>query len=218
MALKDLAGDRARLSMLAPEPDFFYKPLTVEEPFTHQPAERRELAPALDELGVDLIRGSLASVSPTEHRVTTASGDQLAYDKLVICVGGTDAPGLPRRRDVLEPPHRPAGRRAHPSRSHLASAARWSSSSRRRPTWSLPLYELALLFRNRSEALGEGGLRLRFVTPEPAALAVFGTVASAAVAELFTGRRISLETGRRAVQDADGAIHLAPQGLPRLEA
>ena len=39
LALKDLAGDRARLSMLAPEPDFFYKPLTVEEPF-HPPACR----------------------------------------------------------------------------------------------------------------------------------------------------------------------------------
>ena len=43
---------------------------------------------------------------------------------------------------------------------------------------------------------------------------MFGTVASAAVAELFNARRISLETSRSAVQDADGAIHLAPQGLP----
>ena len=34
LALADLAGDRARLSLLAPERDFVYKPLTVEEPFT----------------------------------------------------------------------------------------------------------------------------------------------------------------------------------------
>ena len=80
-------------------------------------------------------------------------------------------------------------------------------------SWSLPLYELALLFRNRSEELGYGDLRLRFVTPEPAALAVFGTTASAAIAELFAGRRISLETSRRAVQDEDGHVRLAPQGL-----
>ena len=73
LALADLAGDRARLAMLASEPDFFYKPLTVEEPFTHQPAERRELAPALDELGVELIHGTLKSVSPDEHVVTTGA-------------------------------------------------------------------------------------------------------------------------------------------------
>ena len=105
--------------MLAPEPDFFYKPLTVEEPFTHQPAERRELAPALDELGVDLIRGSLASVSPAEHRVTTTAARPTGLRQARRLRRRADAPGLPRRRDVLEPPHRPAGRRAHPSRSDL---------------------------------------------------------------------------------------------------
>ena len=86
LALKDLAGDRVRLSMLAPEPDFFYKPLTVEEPFTHQPAERRELAPALDELGVELIRGTLKSVSPDEHVVATGAEAPLTYDTLVVCI------------------------------------------------------------------------------------------------------------------------------------
>ena len=81
-----------RLAMLAPEPDFFYKPLTVEEPFTHQPAERRELAPALAELGVELIRGTLKSVSPGRARRHDRGRDQLAYDKLVVCVGGRPRP------------------------------------------------------------------------------------------------------------------------------
>ena len=94
LALADLAGDRARLAMLAPEPDFFYKPLTVEEPFTHQPAERRELAPALDELGVELIRAPLKSVSPDEHVVTTGAETRAGLRHARRLRRWTDAPGL----------------------------------------------------------------------------------------------------------------------------
>lgn len=71
-----------------------------------------------------------------------------------------------------------------------------------------------MLFRNRSEQLGLGTLGMRFVTPEQAPLAVFGSVASQAVGELLAARRISIETNRRVVQRADSVIHLAPQGLP----
>lgn len=212
LALADLAGDRARLAMLAPEPDFFYKPLTVEEPFTHQPAERHELAPALDAIGVEFIHGSLKSVAPAEHTVTTTA-DELVYDKLVVCVGGTPRPAYEgvesfwsHRADL---PVDEMIRRARTSFGRTMILVVPPDTS-----WSLPLYELALLFRNRSEELGFGDLRLRFVTPEAAPLAVFGTAASAAVAELFAARRISIETCRRAVQDADGSIHLAPHGVP----
>ena len=37
LALDDLAGDRASLTLVAPEPDFLYKPLLVEEPFDLAP-------------------------------------------------------------------------------------------------------------------------------------------------------------------------------------
>jgi sulfide:quinone oxidoreductase len=50
MALRDLAGNRAELALVAPEPDFLYKPLLVEEPFDLGPAERHELAPLAEEL------------------------------------------------------------------------------------------------------------------------------------------------------------------------
>ena len=33
LALQDLAGDRASLTLVAPQPDFLYRPLLVEEPF-----------------------------------------------------------------------------------------------------------------------------------------------------------------------------------------
>jgi len=45
MALADLGRDRLETTLVAAEPDFVYKPLLVEEPFTHTPADRLELAP-----------------------------------------------------------------------------------------------------------------------------------------------------------------------------
>jgi sulfide:quinone oxidoreductase len=81
-------------------------------------------------------------------------------------------------------------------------------------SWSLPLYELALLIRNRSEALDCADLRLRLITPEAAPLIVFGTVASEAVAELFEARRIALETNCPVVQEPGGGLHLARDRSP----
>src|SRR5215207_7711434 len=62
LALRDLAGDRAKLTLVAPQPDFLYKPLLVEEPFGLNPAERRELAPVTEEVGATLVQAPLSGV------------------------------------------------------------------------------------------------------------------------------------------------------------
>jgi sulfide:quinone oxidoreductase len=50
-ALEDLAGDRVAVTLLAPTPEFVYKPLTVQEPFSPEPATRIELEPLVNETG-----------------------------------------------------------------------------------------------------------------------------------------------------------------------
>ena len=40
LALRDLAGDRARLTLLAPNSEFVYRPMTVREPFSYGVAQR----------------------------------------------------------------------------------------------------------------------------------------------------------------------------------
>ena len=212
LALADLAGDLADLTLLAPESDFVYKPLAVEEPFTHEPAERHELAPAMAEIGVELVRDNLESVSPDEHVVMTKAGDRLPYDSLVVCVGGRPKPAYENvetfwsyRTDL---PVDELIRRASSSLTGTLVLVVPPATS-----WSLPLYELALLIRRRSEQLELENLRMRFITPEGAPLAVFGTTASAAIGELFRARRISIEASRTVVQDVSGCLHLSPHGL-----
>lgn len=213
LALADLAGDRARLSVVAPDPDFLYKPLTVEEPFTHQPAERHALTPALAEIGVEFILGAVVSVDAEGHVLELGDGTRLPYDMLVVCIGGRARPiyeGVEtfwsNRSDL---PVDQLIRRAHVSPSRALALVVPPGTS-----WSLPLYELALLIRRRSEELGVGDLRVRVVTAEGGPVSVFGTKASAAIAELLAAREISVDAGRYVVQDDAGGLRLLPEDSP----
>jgi sulfide:quinone oxidoreductase len=216
LALADLAGDRAQLSLVAPEPDFIYKPLTVEEPFTRQPAERRELEPALRELGVEFIRGAVSGVDPRAHVLTLDGNSDLPYDFLVVCIGGRARPAYEGVQSLEsfwgsrgDLPIDQLIREADKSPTRTLALLVPPTTS-----WPLPLYELALLLRRRSEELGIGEVRLRVVTPEPAPLSVFGSAASGAVAELLAARRISVETDRHVIQDSAGVLRLPPEDAP----
>ena len=169
LAIRDLAADRTEVTLVAAEPDFTYKPLIVEEPFTYQPAERHELEPAVRELGARFVRGVARAVRPDAHAVVLTEGEgydfghtrELAYDLLVVCVGGRSHAAYEHAvtfrfrsvGDPLEVDDLIARAEAHDSRT-LAFVVPPGV------TWSLPLYELALLTRRRAEETGRRDLRL----------------------------------------------------------
>ena len=213
LALADLASDRAQLSLVAPDPDFVCKPLTVEEPFTQQPAARHELEPALAEIGVEFVRGAVTSVDPEAHTLALGPGSELSYDLLVVCVGARVRPAYEGVEtfwsDGGDLPVDELIRRAHSAlRRTLALLVPPETS------WSLPLYELALMIRRRSEELGLADLRLRVLTPERTPLAVFGAEVSSAVAQLLAAHHISVDTNHCVVQGPTRTLYVAPQGIP----
>src|SRR5215208_1066400 len=69
LALLDLARERVALPLVAPQPDFLYKPLLVEEPFDLGPAERHALAPLAEEKGARFVQRALVAVRPDEHQI-----------------------------------------------------------------------------------------------------------------------------------------------------
>jgi sulfide:quinone oxidoreductase len=209
MATRDLAGDRVGLTLLAPDPDFTYKPLAVEEPFSHQPADQRALAPVAEEFGARLAPGALAGIRPAERTVELADGSGLEYDAAVVCVGARPraalqgavtfwAPGEQLPIDELL--KRSAGREPRRLAFVVPPGA----------TWALPLYELALLARRRALELGLGELECTIVTPESAPLVMFGPLASDSVAALLEGRGIPVRCGAWATEAEDGALELTP--------
>ena len=87
MALHDLAGDRAELILVAPDPDFLYRPLLVEEPST---SDRRSSTRSSRwwKSWAPILPGAAKSVTRTSTPSSSATARELEYDFLIVARGG----------------------------------------------------------------------------------------------------------------------------------
>ena len=210
MALRDLAGSRVEITLVAPDPDFVYKPLIVEEPFSSQPAEQHALAPIAQEFDAEFIQQGLAEVSPGEHSAQLPDGSSLEYDRLVLCIGARARPAfadaVPLRTDGTVLPIDSLLRETESSESGVIAFVIPPGRS-----WPLPVYELALMAQRRARELGIRAVKFLIVTPEESPLIVFGRTASDAVSALLKARGIEIRTGVRVKKAASGELLLAPE-------
>ncbi len=208
-ALRDLAEERAELSLVAPNPEFLYRPETVEEPFSFEPAERHELGPVVEEHGGTFIQRGLAAVHPGSAELELDDGSRLPYDFAILCIGArTEAalPGVPT-----------LGVRGDADAVREAVCADDRDLALVVPSgvvWSLPIYEMALMADQRRRSAGEGkDRRIAIFTPESDPLILFGSVASAAVSELLFARGIEVKTGAHVrPANEEGLLFAAPGG------
>jgi sulfide:quinone oxidoreductase len=215
MALRDMAGDRVDLTLAAPDPDFTYRPLLVEEPFSHTPAERRALDPIVSEFGGRFVQKAAERVDAEGHEAVLSGGDRIPYDMLVVCVGARPRPayrsgitflstGEPLQIDGI------LGEVGDDGSSRIAFVVPPGV------TWTLPIYELALMTKRRADSVGPRDLTCVVVTPESVPLAIFGSAASGEVEALLRARHIEVQTSTYAHEEGE-ELRLTP-GDRRLEA
>jgi sulfide:quinone oxidoreductase len=223
LALRDLAEERVVVDLLAPEPHFWYRPLSVAEPFELGATNRYEMAALTSAAGAMHTLGALEGVDVVRHKAKTSVGE-ISYDILLVAVGAVPTVAVPgaltfrgpadteRIRTLLEEIARGDVRR-------VAFAVPWGA------VWSLPIYELALMTAAHLGAHRIQGVELSLVTPEEEPLQLFGPAGSEAVAELLEERDITLVAGSHPAEFVDGALRLVPEGelevdrvvaLPRL--
>lgn len=207
LALHDLAADDVELTLLAPEPEFVYKPLLVEEPFALGPAERHELAPLAEENGASLVRGSLTGVRVDEHLADLANGSEVPYDVLLVCVGGRFVP--PFDNAITFPGPEPLGIDSLIAQAAEKEGGRIAFVIPPGVSWPLPIYELALMTERRARE-SDQELEIVVATPEESPLILFGTVASQAVSELLRGRGIAIESEARVKEVTNKGLVIAP--------
>jgi sulfide:quinone oxidoreductase len=215
LALRDAAGDRVDITMLAPDEHFVYQPLSVKEPFALGAAKHYPLARVAEDLGLELRRAAVASVDPAARTLTTSEGDQLEYGSLLVATGAGREPAF---ENVLTFRGQEDTERAHGLVQdieagyvgHIAFVVPSGTA------WSLPLYELALMTAARAREMGAGGARITFVTPEESPLAVFGGEASAELARMLDEAGVKVEAGSHATVEGSGKLLLHP-GDRRLE-
>ena len=228
IALHTLAGEYVDLTLLDPGESFTLRALSVQDPFAPAEPRRYDLRRVCDDHGARLLGDTLAAVEPAERHVRTGDGTVLPFDSLLLALGARAAPVYPQAVTFR------GTRDAEPLQALLreledGTARRVAFVVPPRATWTLPLYELALLTAQRVHALGLDDVELTLVTPEATALAVFGTEASDAVAaelrdagvELIAGGYTEAITGDALVIHHGGGERelLADRvvALPRLE-
>lgn len=187
VALATLAGERVKLTLLAPDQEFALRALVAHEPFGRPRARRYPLAQIADSIRAELVSDRFAWLNRSAQSVHTRDGRELRYDMLLlglgatarpryehaITVGGADQDELRKLLDEIA-----AGR--------VTSLAFVAADQM---AWPLALYEVALLSAARA---GADGMKIFLITRERRPLEIFGEHASAAVTGLLRTRGIEL--------------------------
>ncbi len=208
LALAKLAPGLTDTTLIAPNADFAYRPLSVREPFAYAPARRYPLARIVEDAGAKLFAGELDSVDPAGRTLRTAAGQTIAYDVLVLALGARARPRF-KHALTIDDRHMDATLRGLIQDVEAGYVGRVAFVAPGRMAWPLPLYELALMLAARAYDM-DARLRATLVTPEDGPLGIFGAAASQAVAERLAAAGIETIGSAYAEMPANGELVLNP--------
>jgi sulfide:quinone oxidoreductase len=213
LRLRRLMGDSVRVTLLSPESEFAYRPLSVLEPFAPQSIRRYPLERIASDTDANWIMDGLARVDTSACQVHTDGGREFAYDALLLALGATQCSPFEHAHLFTD---RDAGQSFRGilqeiERGHVTAVAFVAPNW---PVWPVPLYELALMTAERVRSLGVHA-QITFITPEPRPLKAFGQAAGEATLRLLAQAGIKVYTG---VIPQVPAPHLVTFGETRVEA
>jgi sulfide:quinone oxidoreductase len=225
LAIRDMLTIHPRIDVIAPNRKFVYQPMAVAEPFGLARTQLFDMQAIASELDAELHVESLASVDVENRSVTLADGASLRYYAALVAVGAKREPWLPGAIsfggsvDVTAF----AGLLERIEQGRLSRVAFASPPG---TSWTLPLYELALLTAAWLAERGVTGVSLTVIAPEEVPLMIFGQAASGMLRSELLDRGIHLRAGMTADKLACGRLELSSGDtmevdevvvLPRLE-
>ncbi len=210
LALRDVAGERITTTLLAPEPQFVYRPMRVREPFAYSEARRYSLAAVARDIGVEFKQDAFKRLDRDRRVVHTEGGEQLEYDALLLALG---AIRRPRFKHALTLDDSRIDEQLHGLIQDVEGGYvhKLAFISPSRMAWPLPMYELALMTAERAHDMGIE-VSITVATPEDAPLAIFGQTVSDAVGQLLTERGILVIPSARCETPAPGELSVYPGG------
>jgi sulfide:quinone oxidoreductase len=208
LALQALAGSRVGIEVIAPEPHFYYRPLSVAAPFAPGELRRYDLGTLLARGSALLTLGTVVGVDPDRREALTADGGVVPYDVLLEACGALPEPVIEGALTFRGPADID---RVSALLHDLETGAvnRIALSIPGGAVWSLPLYEIALLTAAWLEGQGRRDVSIVLTTPEGSPLELFGAEASAATTRLLEERGIMVRTRSRALGFDGGELTLA---------
>jgi sulfide:quinone oxidoreductase len=223
LALRALASERVEVELLAPEPQFWYRPMSVAEPFGLGEARRFDLGDLAAAAGASFTPGALIGVDAARKRARTTN-ETIEYDALVIAAGAQPRPAVAGALTFRGPAdtERVAELLGKVDRGEIQRLAFVVPAG---AVWTLPAYELALMTAARVSGGPARNVELLFLTPEREPLVMFGPAATEAiesllaeaVVEVRTGVYVDAFVGGELILGADGTVSAdAVIALPQL--
>jgi sulfide:quinone oxidoreductase len=196
LVLRRLAGSLVETTLVTPDEDCVHLPMTVMAPFARSGITRYPLADVVGDAGAILRRGTIAAVDPDSREVRTGDGGTLAYDALLVAVGGVQRFPYPRALAYGAPG---SEERMHGLIQDMEAGyvKRVAFVVPPGVSWPLPLYELALMTAERASDMC-AHVELTLVTPESSPLELFGPDAAHDVGDLLEEAGIVLRTDTHA--------------------
>lgn len=215
LRLRTLTGDALEVTMIAPDEELRYRPLAVDEPFGRGRAPSYPTRTIASRTGAVWVQDAIDWLDPDAQVVHTAAGSSVPYDALLLAVGG---------RLVAPFEHVTLFDDAHADEAYHGLIQDVEGGYTRSvallipdgPAWLLPAYELALMTAERAGSMGEEGIAVSIVTPEPAPLAALGEEASDAVSALLSRARVKVYASAHPQVPEARRVLVTPEG-PELE-
>jgi sulfide:quinone oxidoreductase len=208
LALRDFGGDRIATTIVAPDPEFVYRPMTVREPFAYAAARHYSLDEIARDIGAELVADSFKLLDHERRLVHTERDQQLSYDALLLALG---ARLYPRYEHAVTLDDTHLDERLHGLIQDIEGGyvRRLAFVIPSGKAWPLPIYELALMTAARAYDMNVD-LSITIVTPEDAPLALFGLRAGEGVRQLLEKHGILTITSAHCEVPEPGRVAINP--------
>jgi sulfide:quinone oxidoreductase len=189
LALESLAHGLVDITVLAPNKELVYRPMSVREPFAYPPAARYPLTAILKDTAATLITGELDHIQANTNTILTKTGERIEYDALLLALG---ARPIARYEHAITIDDQHMDQTLHGliqdiEGGYLDDIAFVSPP---RIPWQLPIYELALMTAGRAYDMNIK-LTSTIITPEPSPLAIFGQTVSNTISQRLAQANIN---------------------------
>jgi len=212
-ALRALAGERAQLTLVAPEDEFVFTPLDARREFRPTELNRIPLSRIARDVGAAHVESTVLAVDPERKSVSTADDQRFEYNALVLATGAQATPNLKQAMiwDDRSEADMLGGLLRDAEEGYTHSLAVVIPKG---PCWPLRAYELALLVALDAKDMG-AELHATIVTPEPSPLAILGAHAVDLIASELAKAGVSVVPDDRAVfEDGRLTATLSDSGEP----
>lgn len=200
LALRELAGDRAAVTVIDPRPRFGLPATAAGRAFGIGFSPDPGMSEVARRAGARSRRGRLVAVDGRRRIAMLAGGELMPYDRLILAVGGRPVPAVSdaltfrghadadELRALVDGIGEAAGRGASCDLAVVAP---------RRCAWPLAAYEIALMAREHLDAAGahDGACRITVVTAEERPLSAFASPAGDGVLRTLARAGVAVRAG-----------------------